>query len=107
MNINIPDVNESIIIPIIYPISSVVFSYTFNLSFKVFMEQKDKRFFKETFGQYISPDLINQMYKKQSKPTLGGDLGTRTAFFTDIRGFSSISEELSGIFLTIGVSNKQ
>ena len=35
------------------------------------------------------------MYKKQSKPTLGGDLGFRTAFFTDIRGFSSISEQLS------------
>ena len=95
INVNVPDISESIIIPIIYPISSVVFSYAFNLSFKVFMEQKDKRFFKETFGQYISPDLINQMYKKQSKPTLGGDLGLRTAFFTDIRGFSSISEELS------------
>ena len=94
-NINVPDIGESIIIPVIYPISSVIFSYAFNLSFKVFMEQKDKRFFKETFGQYISPDLINQMYKKQSKPTLGGDLGTRTAFFTDIRGFSSISEQLS------------
>ena len=94
-NINVPDIGESTIIPVIYPISSVIFSYAFNLSFKVFMEQKDKRFFKETFGQYISPDLINQMYKTQSKPTLGGDLGTRTAFFTDIKGFSSISEQLS------------
>ena len=94
-NINVPDINQSTLIPIIYPIMSIVFTYTLNLSFKVFMEQKDKRFFKDTFGQYISPDLINQMYKKQSKPTLGGDLGIRTAFFTDIRGFSSISEQLS------------
>jgi len=95
LDINIPNINKSSILPVTYPILSIIFSYAFNLSFKVFMEQKDKKFFKDTFGQYISPDLINQMYKKQSKPTLGGDIGLRTAFFTDIRGFSSISEELS------------
>jgi adenylate cyclase len=57
--------------------------------------EKDKRFLKNTFGTYISPELIDQMYDNKEEPQLGGTEGYHTAFFTDIQSFSGFSEKLS------------
>ena len=57
-------------------------------------EQQDKKYLKSTFGAYISPDLIDQMYEDKQEPKLGGQAGYYTAFFSDIQSFSSFSEIL-------------
>jgi adenylate cyclase len=57
--------------------------------------EKDKRFLKNTFGAYISPELIDQMFDAKKEPSLGGEEGYHTAFFTDIQSFSAFSEKLS------------
>ena len=78
-----------------YPITSVIFSYGFNLSYKLYIENQDKKFLKSTFGNYISSDLVNQMYENKTIPKLGGEEGYHTVIFSDVANFSSISEELS------------
>tara|TARA_B100000674_G_scaffold247379_1_gene203917 strand:+ start:4953 stop:7304 length:2352 start_codon:yes stop_codon:yes gene_type:complete len=95
IQLNIPDVGESIVLPVIYPITSVIFSYGFNLSYKLYIENQDKKFLKSTFGNYISSDLVDQMYKNKTIPQLGGEEGYHTVIFSDVANFSSISEELS------------
>ena len=35
---NIPDINQTIALPIVYPISSIIISYAFNLSYKLYTE---------------------------------------------------------------------
>lgn len=62
---------------------------------KFMTEEKDKKFLKEAFGSYISPELIDEMYGSGKPPQLGGDVGILTAYFTDIQSFSSFSEKLS------------
>ena len=59
------------------------------------MANKDKAFLKNAFGNYISPELIDEMYANGEAPKLGGDSGIRTAYFTDIQSFSTFSEKLS------------
>ena len=66
-----------------------IFSYTF------LVLEKDKRFLKNTFSTYISPELIDQMYDNKEEPKLGGTEGRHTAFFTDIQSFSGFSEKLT------------
>lgn len=63
--------------------------------------EKDKRFLKSTFGTYISPELIDQMYANKEEPQLGGTEGYHSAFFTDIQSFSSFSEKLSASDLVV------
>ena len=58
-------------------------------------EEKDKKFLKEAFGSYISPELIDEMYGSGKPPELGGTVGPLTAYFTDIQSFSSFSEKLT------------
>jgi len=94
-NLNIPNINESIMLPMIYPIFSIIFSYGFNLSYKLYTENQDKKFLKNTFGNYISSDLVDQMYKSKEMPELGGKEGYHSLIFSDIASFSSFSEQLT------------
>ena len=93
-NSPLPEIGESLVIPIVAPIVSLIVTYTGNVIYKFIVEQKDKNFLKDTFGAYISPDLIDQMYSEKQEPKLGGEAGYHTAFFSDIQSFSSFSEVL-------------
>ncbi|MDH5581767.1 MAG: adenylate/guanylate cyclase domain-containing protein, partial [Bdellovibrionales bacterium] len=62
---------------------------------RYFLEEKDKKFLKEAFSSYISPELIDIMYESGEKPHLGGQEQLLTAYFTDIQSFSSFSEKLT------------
>ena len=90
-----PGIGQSIMLPVILPISSILITYGINLSYKLFKEQSDKNFLKDTFGKYVSPKLIDDMYKNKKLPELGGESGIRTAFFSDLQSFSTISEQLT------------
>ena len=74
---------------------SVTACYSWNTFLHFYLAGKDKKFLKEAFGTYISPELIDIMYTAGESPKLGGDSGIRTAFFTDIQGFSTFSEKLT------------
>ena len=73
--------------------SGSIFCFLGSLS--VYFEKEIKRkYLYSVFGRYLSPKLIEEMYKKEVKPSLGGEEVDATAFFSDIENFSSFSEEL-------------
>ncbi|WP_419168595.1 CHASE2 domain-containing protein [Halobacteriovorax sp.] len=74
---------------------ALVMCYSWNTIVNFYMANQDKAFLFSAFGNYISPELIDEMYESGHAPTLGGTSGIRTAYFTDIQGFSSFSEKLS------------
>ena len=92
---NVPEMGESIMLPVVFPIMSIFVTYGLNLAYSLVSSQKDRKFLKGTFETYISPELIEQMYEDKREPKLGGDEGVRTAFFSDIQSFSTFSESLN------------
>jgi len=82
-------------IKLFFILVSIIGCYSWNTFLHFYLANKDKSFLKSAFGNYISPELIDEMYKSGEPPKLGGDSGVRTAFFTDIQGFSTFSEKLS------------
>ena len=92
--INIPEHNGSSNIPVIFPAASILIPYGINLSYKLIVESNSKRFLKDSFGTYISPDLIDQMFDEKKEPKLGGDPGYHSIMFSDIASFSTFSEKL-------------
>ncbi len=58
-------------------------------------EQKEKGYIKGAFGQYLSPKVIEIIMNDPSKLSLGGENKIITAFFSDVAGFSTISEKLT------------
>ena len=72
-----------------------LFLFLIHLFFRLFTEERDKRFLRRTFENYLSPVVIRQMYEERKMPKLGGETKSVTAFFADMQGFTSLSEELT------------
>ena len=92
---NLQFINDLEMLEVVRPILSVIGTFGGIFLFNYFGAEKDKRFLKNTFSTYISPELIDQMYEAKEQPSLGGEEGYHTAFFTDIQSFSAFSEKLS------------
>lgn len=63
-------------------------------------EGRQKRFIKGAFKQYLSPVLIDELVQHPERLTLGGETRDLSIFFSDVKGFTSISERLSPEQLT-------
>lgn len=86
-------------LPLAYPLLSFFTAFMLAFIYMRFTEGADKKFLKDAFSSYISPELIDQMFASGARPKLGGDSGIITAYFTDIQGFSTFSEKLNPIEL--------
>lgn len=77
------------------PTLSFIIVFIQKISDKLLTTSKDKTFIKNAFGQYLSEDVIKDIIDDPSKLQLGGEEKEITAFFTDVKGFSTISEKLT------------
>ena len=78
-----------------YVVLLIVFCWAGVLLFQFLVADKDKRFIKGAFQQYLSPTVINQLMDNPDLLKLGGEKRNLTAFFSDVAGFSTFSEELT------------
>ena len=75
-------------------IASVFSLLCINIRFYL-AEMGQKTQIREMFGQYLSPKVVEDLVDDPSKIQLGGEEREMTAFFSDIQGFSAISERLT------------
>ncbi len=65
------------------------------VAIKFMNEESQKRFIKGAFSYYLSPSVIDEIIKDPDSLELGGEDREITIFFSDIKGFSTISEKLT------------
>lgn len=86
-------------IGVIVPFSSMTVTFIAMTVLGFLSTTKEKSFLRSAFSRYLSSEVINEIIKDPSKLNLGGESREMTALFTDIRGFSTISEKLTPIQL--------
>ncbi len=64
-------------------------------AYKFVLFDKQKNFIKKAFMQYLSPDVVQELIAKPELLKLGGERREITAFFSDVQGFTTISEKLT------------
>jgi len=69
--------------------------FVLNMAYGFFVEARSKRQFTKLFGQYVPPELVAQMAENPEKYSMQGRRKNLTVLFSDIRGFTSISEHLT------------
>ena len=75
-----------------YPLLSTTAIYL-TLIFSSFVrEQAQRRQIRSAFGQYLSPDFVEQLAQSPEKLKLGGEERDMTIMFSDMRGFTTVSE---------------
>jgi adenylate cyclase len=84
--------HDRILIDFTYPLLSTTAIYL-TLIFSSFVrEQAQRRQIRSAFGQYLSPALVEQLAQSPEKLVLGGEEREMTILFSDVRGFTTISE---------------
>lgn len=84
-----------LVLSFILPILTVLSIFFINLSYGYFQESRRRLALKEMFSQYVPPAQVDKMIKASIAQDLAGENREMTVLFADIRGFTSITENLS------------
>ena len=82
-------------IDLFYPLFGLFVLLIFNSAFLFKMRDKESKFIKSAFGNYLSKAQIDTIMKNPSQLKLGGQTKDVSILFTDIRGFTTLSERVS------------
>ena len=81
-----------LLIDFTYPLLSSLLIYSTLVFTNFVKEQAQRRQIRSAFGQYLSPALVEQLAQSPEKLVLGGETRDMTILFSDVRGFTTISE---------------
>ena len=92
--------NAQLVLPIAAPVLLVVLLFALQMTYGFFVESRGKRQLAHLFGQYVPPELVEEMSLKMEEINLDGEMREMSVLFSDVRGFTTISESLEPKELT-------
>lgn len=72
----------------------LLFIFVVTIALKYVIEEKSKKFLKSAFSKYVAPAVVDSLVKNPDKLSLGGEKKELTILFSDIRGFTTLSEKM-------------
>ena len=96
-------------IPVIPPIFAIAGAYALTAAYRFGLSTRERRMIKRAFQHYVSPAIVDQMLNDPSRLKLGGEEYEVTVLFSDLEGFTSLSEYLGAARLSahLGVYFKE
>ncbi len=88
-------ITEMIYIDVFYPLVSLLLSMVAVEAIAFNIQEKSGKFMKDTFSSYLSGDLLEQLIANPESLKLGGEKKNLSILFSDIRGFTTLSESMS------------
>src|SRR3984957_15753454 len=85
-------VEHNVLIDFTYPLISTWLIYLVLTFVNYFREQKQRQQIRSAFGYYLSPHMVEQLARSPERLVLGGEERRMTILFSDVRGFTTISE---------------
>lgn len=92
--------NSNLILPLASPLMLILLLFMLHMSYGFFIESRGKRQLAHLFGHYIPPELVDEMSESPEEYSLEGENREMTVLFSDVRGFTSISEGMDPKQLT-------
>jgi class 3 adenylate cyclase/CHASE2 domain-containing sensor protein len=83
-----------VVLPLLGPIASGAAAIGAAIALRLGVADREKRFLRHAFSLYLAPDVIDRMTSSGALPTLGGETREVTMFFSDVVGFSTLSEAM-------------
>jgi class 3 adenylate cyclase len=83
------------IVPVAEPQAGLVGAFLMTLALRLTGEERARSRMRQVFGRYVSDEVVNVLLSDEHRPDLAGEARTVTVLFSDIRGFTTISERLT------------
>ncbi|MCD6061953.1 MAG: adenylate/guanylate cyclase, partial [Moraxellaceae bacterium] len=93
--INLLAWNNGLVLPLASSLLLLAVLFTYIMSYGYFVEAQGKRSITRLFGQYVPPELVDEMAEHPESISMDGESRELTVLFSDVRDFTSISEGLS------------
>ena len=90
--------NNGFVPDVFHPVLAMALTYTGVTAYRVLYEDRERRKVTSLFGQYLKPEIVNQLAKTRGGVAdimRGGERRDITLLFVDIRGFTSMSESMN------------
>jgi len=84
----------NMVLPLAGALVLVAGLFALNMSWGYFVEARGKRLITGLFGRYVSPALVDEMARDPERISMEGESREMTVLFSDIRGFTRISERM-------------
>ena len=88
-------IQYGLLVNMVYPLLTLILVYTSLTLFYYITEERERKKIRGAFSYYVSSSVVNEMLKSPEKLKLGGDKKDLSVLFSDIRGFTTISEGLT------------
>jgi len=85
----------NVVLPLASGLLMIVILFTFNMAYGFFVEARGMQRITSLFGQYVPPELVEQMAQNPERFSMAPRAQELTVLFSDVRGFTTISESLS------------
>ena len=79
-------------LPMVMPCGALLLTHTALISYRAFFEQRERRRIRSIFAKIVSPNVVTELLKAE-KLSLGGARRDLTVFFSDVRGFTEMTDE--------------
>jgi adenylate cyclase len=79
--------------PLAVPLGAMLIAFVADLSWQYFVEGREKRKVKQLFSRYVAPTVYDQLLADPSRARLGGTRRHMTVLFSDMRGFTALTEQ--------------
>ncbi|MBO22971.1 MAG: hypothetical protein CMM26_11465 [Rhodospirillaceae bacterium] len=89
-----------ILVDPVYPSFVIILIYLTGSFISFLRTESEKKYVRGAFSRYLSPDLVKKLSEEPGLLELGGETKDMTIMFSDIRGFTKISESMSASELT-------
>ncbi|MBF0382328.1 MAG: adenylate/guanylate cyclase domain-containing protein, partial [Magnetococcales bacterium] len=85
--------NGGALVPLILPTMGFLFSFIFSEIYRGWEDRKKRAFLKQAFSRYLSPELVDLLVQDPDRLSRGAERRELTFLFTDIEGFTTVSEK--------------
>jgi adenylate cyclase len=87
--------SRSLALPLSEPLLAGLMAMAAIVAYRLVVTDKGERLLRRSFALYLAPQVIDKMLASNKLPVLGGETRDVTVFFSDLVGFSSISEKMT------------
>jgi adenylate cyclase len=91
---------QGLVVPLASLLCFTLVASVLQINYGFFIESRNKRHLSRIFGQYIPPTLVAEMDASGQDVSLEGESRTMSVLFSDVRGFTTLSEKLDAKELT-------